>query len=131
MSTLTAALIVAVLLAVGVPALWWQIRAAAREQARREQFIREHCWPSARRVACAPDNEAGVNLADADECALIYSLPDYDPARERLKKQITTDPYYAATFERIAGDCELAPDLADFADRLLEEIRDDQKGDQA
>lgn len=92
MSTLTAALIVAVLLTVGLPALWWQIRAAAREQARREQFIREHCWPSALRVACAPDNEAGVNLADADECALTYSLPEFDPA---------TDPQWAAGRARL------------------------------
>lgn len=93
MSTLAAALIVAGVLAVGVPAAWWQIRAAARrEESRRERFIREHCWPSALRVACAPDNEAGINLADADECALTYSLPAYDPA---------SDPQWAAGRARL------------------------------
>jgi hypothetical protein len=92
MSTLAAALIVAGVLAIGVPALWWQIRAAAREESRKARFIREHCWPSAGRVACAPDNEAGINLADADECALTYSLPAYDPA---------TDPQWAAGRARL------------------------------
>lgn len=108
MSTLTAALIVTGVLAVGVPALWWQIRAAARrEESRRDRFIREHCWPSALRVACAPDNEAGINLADADECALTYSLPAYDPA---------SDPQWAA------GRARLFDAIHD---------RHDQKGDQA
>lgn len=91
MSTLGAALIVVGVLAIGVPAVWWQIRAAARKS-RNERFIREHCWPSALRVPCAPDNEAGVNLADADECALTYSLPAYDPA---------TDPQWAARRARL------------------------------
>lgn len=81
MSTLTAVLIVVGTLAVGVPAVWWQIRAAAREEARKDRFIREHCRPPALRVPCAPDNEQGINLADADECALIYSLPAVDPSR--------------------------------------------------
>ena len=105
MSTLTAALIVVGVLAVGVPALWWQIRAAAHEESRKERFIREQCRPSVLRVACAPDNEAGINLADADECALTYSLPAYDPA---------SDPQWAAGRAR-----------------LLDAIRDErQKGDQ-
>jgi hypothetical protein len=91
-STLTAALIVAGVVAIGVPVVWWQIHAAVREESRRERFIREHCWPSALRVACAPDNEEGVNLADADECALTYSLPEFDPA---------TDPQWAAGRARL------------------------------
>lgn len=106
MSTLTAALIIAGVLAVGVPAVWWQIRAAEREESARDRFIREHCRPSVLPVACAPDNKAGINLADADECALTYSLPAYDPA---------SDPQWAAGRAR-----------------LLAAIRDEQnnKGDQ-
>lgn len=80
MSTLTAVLIIAAAVAVFGPAVWWQFRAAARDEARKGQFIREHCRPPVLRVPPAPDNEQGINLADADECALIYSLPAVDPS---------------------------------------------------
>lgn len=80
MSTLTGFLAVAAVLVVALVGGLWQLRAARREDARQERFIREHCWPSALRVPCAPDNAPGINLADADECALIYSLPAVDPA---------------------------------------------------
>jgi hypothetical protein len=105
-SGLTGVLIVAVPVAVALAGGVWQVRTARRASAKQDRFIREHCWPSALRVACAPDNEAGINLADADECALTYSLPAYDPA---------SDPQWAAGRAR-----------------LLDDISDErQKGDQA
>ena len=85
-------LIIPALLLVAFVGWRWNVRAARREESRKARFIREHCWPSALRVACAPDNEAGVNLADADECALTYSLPAYDPA---------SDPQWAAGRARL------------------------------
>lgn len=93
MSTLTAALIIAGVVAVGVPAVWWQIRAVEREESRKDRFIREHCRPPVLRVPCAPDNEAGINLGDADDCALAYSLPAFDPG---------ADPQWAAGRARLA-----------------------------
>lgn len=122
MSTLTGFLIVGVALVVALVGGCWQARRARSADVRRDQILRSSCQPP---VPPALDNEQGINLADADECALIYSLPAYDRARERLKKRIASDAYYEATFRRIADDHELAPDLADFADRLLKEIRDD------
>jgi len=74
----------------------------------------------------ADDNQAGTNTALHDECELIYGMPAYSAARDGLKRRIASDPYYEASFRRIAGD-ELAPDLADFADRLLNEIDDEQQ----
>lgn len=92
-------------------------------------------------------------ITEADPLELLYRAPAYDAAldagcdrlwdavrdeqtkpsdsaRERLKNRITSDPRYASTFRRIADDHECAPDLADFADRLIKEIGDDQtKGD--
>jgi hypothetical protein len=41
MSTLTAALTVAGVVAVGVLAVWWQIRAAVREESRKDRIVRE------------------------------------------------------------------------------------------
>lgn len=106
MSGLTWFLIIVAGLAVAAAGWRWNVRAARREESRKARFIREHCWPSVLRVACAPDNEAGVNLADADECALTYSLPEFDPA---------TDPQWAAGRAR-----------------LLDAVRDErQKGEQA
>jgi hypothetical protein len=77
------------------------------------------------------DHAPGINTGWQDQCELIWDLPAYSPYRERLKKRIASDPYYAATFRRIADD-ELAPYLADLAERLLNEIRDEQqKGETA
>ena len=104
MSNLTVFLIVAVLLAAAVTAVCWRIRHTLIADARRDQICRDSCRPPVA-VPCAPDNEAGVNLADADECALTYSLPEFDPA---------TDPQWAAGRARLSGA-----------------IRDEQKGDQA
>ncbi|HSE05926.1 MAG TPA: hypothetical protein VLK35_17390 [Methylomirabilota bacterium] len=70
----------------------------------------------------ADGTPAATSPADLDALELLWDLPAYSASRERLKKQITSDPYYEATFRRIADD-ELAPDLADFAERLLEEAR--------
>ena len=125
MSTLAAALIVAVVLAVGVPAVWWQIRAAAREDARRARFIREHCWPSALRVPCAPDNEAGVNLADHDECELILSLPDFGLAAAAIDEGLDR------LFERLGPPPAYDPAWDAGCERLWDAIRDSQhtKGD--
>lgn len=41
MSTLAAALIVAGVVAVGVPAVWWQVRAARREESQKDRIVRE------------------------------------------------------------------------------------------
>lgn len=127
MSTLTATLIVAGVLAVGVPALWWQIRAAARrEESRKERFIREHCWPSALPVPCAPDNEAGVNLGDHDECELILSLPEFGLAAAAIDEGLDR------LFERLGPPPADDPVWDAGCERLWDAIRDErQKGDQA
>jgi hypothetical protein len=104
MSGLTAFLIVAVLLTVALAGVCREGRRIRVADARRDQILRDSCQPAVT-VPCAPDNEAGVNLADADECALTYSLPEFDPS---------TDPQWAAGRAR-----------------LLAAIRDHQKGDQA
>lgn len=77
MSTLEAALVVVAVLAFSLPAAYWQLRRAQRHEAARDRIIRESCELP---VPAAADNEAGTDCAAADECALIFSLPAYDPA---------------------------------------------------
>lgn len=122
MSYLTAFFITCGVITVVTPALLWQIHRAWRaEQAK-------NCDPYDVGPDTAPpvrETEPGVNLADLDECELIYSLPPYSASRDHLKKRIAADPWCAATFERIANNHE-HPGWADFADRLLKEARDEQ-----
>ena len=111
MSALTAVLIIVGAVAVFGPAVWWQFRAAKREEARKDRFIREHCRPPAR-VPCAPDNEQGINLADHDECELILSLPEYGLTAGAIDEDLTrlfeqsgappiADPSWDAGLERL------------------------------
>lgn len=108
---LTGFLIVGAVLAVALAGVLWQLRVMRREDARRARFIREHCWPSALRVPCAPDNEAGVNLADHDECELILSLPDFglaaaaiDEGLDRLFERLGPPPAYDPVWDAIRDE---------------------------
>lgn len=106
MSTLTAALIVAGVVAVGLPAVWWQIRAAAREESRKDCFIREACtsgltvWDDrANRwltlppgVKPGPGQYTDREVASLDELTVAWDAPAYDPA---------TDPQWAARRARL------------------------------
>lgn len=92
MNDLTIAALVFVLVGPLLVVAYWLIRSAMRrKESRRDRLIQEECT-SAATVPCAPDNEAGINLADADECALTYSLPEFDPAN---------DPQWAAGRARL------------------------------
>jgi hypothetical protein len=112
---------VIVLAVLGAIVCAWQVYRALREPLERDRIVRE-----ARARTGLADHMPGIDSALQDACELIWDLPAHSPHRERLKKRIASDPYYAATFERIADD-ELAPDLAEFAERLLNEIRDEQQ----
>jgi hypothetical protein len=82
-------------------------------------------------VQPGPGQMTNRDIEEADQLELLWLSPAYDAGRERLKKRINSEPHVAAAFDRIADDGELAPDLADFANRLRKEIRDEQqKGDQ-
>lgn len=67
MSTPTAALIVLAVLAVGLPAAYWQIRRACDYESDRDRIVREA-------------HERARAAAQLDDLELAYSLPAYDRA---------------------------------------------------
>ena len=106
MSTLTAALIVVGVVVVGVPALWWQIRAAAREESRKDRFIREACTPGLdvwddhanRWITLPPGVKPGPGqytdreVVSLDRLTIAWDEPAFDPA---------SDPQWAAGRARL------------------------------
>ena len=106
MSTPTAALTVVGVLAIGLPAAWWQIRAAAREESRKEQFVREACTPGLdvwddhanRWITLPPGAKPGPGqytdreVVSLDQLTLAWDEPAFDPA---------TDPQWAAGRARL------------------------------
>ncbi|NUS22722.1 MAG: hypothetical protein HOV92_00640 [Streptomyces sp.] len=66
MSTTHAALIVAAVLAVALPAAWWQIRNAQRHQFERDCII-------------DAAHERAERAAQLDDLELAWSMPAYDP----------------------------------------------------
>jgi hypothetical protein len=113
MSTLTAALIVVVLLAAGLLLLALGLcRAAGRSYPAKEthgqrawDFTTEDWVDFPAGTKPGPDQMTGPQIADADDLDLLYRSRPFDPA---------TDPQWAAGRAR-----------------LLDAIRDEQKGDQA
>lgn len=107
MSTLTAVLIIAGVVAVGVPAVWWQIRAAEREESQKDRFIREACaaglgvWDDRlnRWITLPPGIKPGPHQytdreVDAlDQLELVWEAPAYVRA--------AVDPSWAAGLERL------------------------------
>lgn len=87
MSTTAAAVTVLGILVVCLPGAHWVICRLRQAASSRDRLIRE-ARERAGLPPAAVDNQQGSNHAWADECALIYSLPAYDPAwdagRERL-----------------------------------------------
>ena len=71
MSTLSAVLTVAAVLAVSLPAAYWQIRRARAEESTRDRIIRESLE--------RPDPRWGTDVAVQDACELIWSMPEFDP----------------------------------------------------
>lgn len=98
------------------------------DRARRRAVTRDRLADARARVglpAAAVDNVEGTNLADLDECELIFSLPARCPHREELKQRIADDTVLTAAFGLIADGIDYDADLAAFADGLLREIRDE------
>lgn len=71
MSTLSAVLTVAAVLAVSLPAAYWQIRRARAEESARDRIIRESLE--------RPDPRWGTDVAVQDACELIWDMDAYDP----------------------------------------------------
>ena len=69
MSTLEAALIVAVVVLVGLPVSYLQIQRAQQADAARDQILHASVLST-------------EGAREVDELELLYSLPDYDPAWE-------------------------------------------------
>lgn len=104
-----------------------QIGHARRAESDKDRIVREARERTAGMVPAAPDNEEGTRLDWADECALIYSMPDYErdaaaveDGLSRLFEQLGPPPAYDPAWE---------PGL----ERLWDAVRDEhdhQRGDQ-
>lgn len=79
MSTPAAIAVVVAVLAVSLTGSYWAVRRLRDAASTRDRLIAE-ARERAGLPPAAPDNQPGNNHAWADECALIYSLPAYDPA---------------------------------------------------
>lgn len=69
MSSLAAFAVVVAVLAVSLPAAYWQIRRAQRGESTRDRIVREA-------------HERAESAREAEDLERIYSLPVYDPAWE-------------------------------------------------
>lgn len=78
MSTIEAAAIVAAVLAFSIPAAYWQLRRARREDQERDRIIRG-ANVSVPRVPAASDNWPSADVATQDALELIWSMPEFDP----------------------------------------------------
>jgi hypothetical protein len=86
-SSIAAACTILAVLTVTLPALYWQLRRAAAESTR-DRLVCE-ARDRASLPPAAPDNEAGVNGADLDECELIWATPLHDPTGfDRLRNAL-------------------------------------------
>lgn len=103
MSSQTAAVFTGIVFAAWVVvAIWWTSRSLRNAANVRDRIIAD-ARARTGLTPPAPDNVPGINLADHDECELLWSVPAHTPRDPRLD----------------AG-----------CDRLLEAIRDEQhKGD--
>lgn len=120
MSTLTAALTVVGVLAIGLPAVWWQIRAAAREESRKDRFIREACTP-------------GLDVWDDNTHRWITLPPGVKPSPSQYtdREVVSLDQLELAWGAPAYGEAAVDPAWAAGCERLWDAIRDVQKGDQA
>ena len=89
MSTTAAALTVVAILAVTVPAAYWQIRRAMRHDAARDRIIRAACAYDGAVAANDPRLPAGINAHLDDYAALDPDLaPVFAPGIDRLRQAI-------------------------------------------
>lgn len=122
MSTLIAALIVAGVLAIGVPAVWWQIRAAVREESQQDRFIREACTPG---LTVWDDN------ADVHRWITLPPGVKPGPGQYTDREVASLDQLELAWDAPAYGDTAVDPAWAAGLERLWDAVRDHQKGDQA
>lgn len=120
-NTLTGFLIVAVVLAVALAGGLWQIRAARREDAKQDQFIREGCTP-------------GLDVWDDHANRWITLPPGVKPGPGQYtdREVVSLDQLELAWDAPAYGETTVDPAWDAGCERLWDAIRDErQKGDQA
>jgi hypothetical protein len=80
-STTAAALTVAVVLTVSLPAAWWQIRRAARHESERDRLIAAH--------DVGPDNLRLLEDTDAYLDRIAAGDPELNAGLDRLRHELT------------------------------------------
>jgi sirohydrochlorin ferrochelatase len=115
MSTAAAALTVAAVLAVSLPAAWWQIRRAARHPSERDRLIR-----------------AAHQQAEAARLSDPITLAEPDATRRYLERIEAGDPELNARLDRLRHELAVHPNDDSRWDRRNHGIHDEQqKGETA